>query len=452
MINKCNFNLNNVNITLNNLNYNVFFNNHLSFINLDNVILNTCYTKNKQIRILNNSLKTYLFSNYNSDLTFNFCKFNLTENEIVFIGHFNYYCQKFQTKLNNTKIDLKANKSKILDYIETQYNENKFIVQNCQVNRQIITDYKKIKITCHNTYLIDFNTNELLNTYGFLEENNNVFLNSKETLNSKYLLNTEVRDNIFIGNNFGNLNKGNNNIIITNQNGRSKDDNFSSQINNAFIIKSLQNDHCLITGNMQTNLVSINNNDYLESEFKKDYDLKLNVNGSIKASHYNNLIGTYTVKFKNFKDKKYAKDGMLLCIIDKFENDELLVELTKIENNPKVFGVYKIYNKDHLLSVGFENVLIINDTVANDTVANDSGDDDDDSDDNNDDHNINNIYIGDFITSSKILGYAKKQKNNMYMNYTIGKTLENINWNQIDTKIICNQVEYKYTLIKCKIY
>ncbi len=62
--------------------------------------------------------------------------------------------------------------------------------------------------------------------------------------------------------------------------------------------------------------------------------------------------------------------------------------------------------------------------------------------------NINgDINSGDYITTSNIPGYGQKQNDDLLHSYTLGKAIENVDWDSIKETVNYNGKEYKYYLI-----
>ena len=174
-----------------------------------------------------------------------------------------------------------------------------------------------------------------------------------------------------------------------------------------------------------------------ESENELLLDIKLNVNGGINAHHYLNFIGTIPVTFVNPEQKDTIKKGMLLSSFD-FINSENIkksncfnVTLTTKEKDKKCIGIYYGNNQedtriDFATITGITEILITN-------------------------LDEQNIEIGDYLTSSNISGYAVKQQDDIRYNYTICKSLENINWNNVNKCMIVENKKYKVIKVKCMI-
>lgn len=62
--------------------------------------------------------------------------------------------------------------------------------------------------------------------------------------------------------------------------------------------------------------------------------------------------------------------------------------------------------------------------------------------------NINgNIEAGDYITTSSIPGYGQRQDNDVLHNYTLGKAIENVDWDSVTDAVEFNGKNYKIYLI-----
>ena len=440
--------------------------------NTDNTINNTCIDNNNQLTETDNNLfEIHLSScsfnnldldindmnnltnnivNFNSDLCFNDCNFNFNlENIKSFLKHNNYYKKSFITKFNNCGIYLQCKdnnneEDNLIEYEETNYNKNSIFINNCQLNREMFNvheDYK-INIVSYNSHLILENgTIKQLNNNGCLDKLNNLILesdssiesnrfcsndndndNDNDNVNDVNVIDKNNKNNILIGNKLKNTIIGNNNIVISNL-----ENNELFKLDNKLIVKSLDKKKNIILGNLESNFLSINDNinrnennqNYYEQS--EENNLKLNINGSINASHYMNFKSLYPIEFEDNKHKNMAKHGMVLSCIDTFNK----VELSSNTNNPSNIGVYlSIDNKDFMIVNGIVDIWILC---------------------------SQNINIGDFITSSNVIGYGKKQNETNYNNFTIAKSLENVICSNITQEINFKSDIFKIKKVKCKL-
>lgn len=62
--------------------------------------------------------------------------------------------------------------------------------------------------------------------------------------------------------------------------------------------------------------------------------------------------------------------------------------------------------------------------------------------------NINGeIQTGDYITTSNIPGYGQKQNDDLLHSYTLGKAIEDVDWDKVTETVEYNGEEYKIYLI-----
>lgn len=62
--------------------------------------------------------------------------------------------------------------------------------------------------------------------------------------------------------------------------------------------------------------------------------------------------------------------------------------------------------------------------------------------------NINgDVEAGDYITSSNISGYGQEQGENLLHSYTLGKSIEDVDWDSVTEVVEHEGVSYKAYLI-----
>lgn len=133
------------------------------------------------------------------------------------------------------------------------------------------------------------------------------------------------------------------------------------------------------------------------------------------------------------------KEGLIISVIDteyiSINNTIMKTKLAKIEKDPTVVGILNqyIYNENLILPT---NISINSIGEGAIWVTNING----------------NISIGDYIVSSIIPGYGQKQDDNILYNYTVAKSISNIDWENINDNIYINNNNYKKCLIGCIYY
>jgi hypothetical protein len=145
-----------------------------------------------------------------------------------------------------------------------------------------------------------------------------------------------------------------------------------------------------------------------------------------------------------------AKEGMIVSVTGETQvrkdNDDSVsisstlptIELSKVANDKKVFGVFTSYTQLQ------EIHWFINESKESDRfatvnalgegrvlVTNING----------------NVETGDYITTSVIPGYGMKQDDDLLHSYTLGKAIENVEWNNVKETIRYKGKEYKVYLI-----
>lgn len=140
---------------------------------------------------------------------------------------------------------------------------------------------------------------------------------------------------------------------------------------------------------------------------------------------------------------KYLK-GMIVKVVDNLykDNDDVsttlpAVELAKNINDPSVLGVFS--NKVNLMNIEIYKDLINESDIG--VIINALGDGLVIVTDSNGD-----INIGDYITTSERPGFGQKQSDNVLRNYTVAKSLENVNWDDVE---IDSDFGFKWKRIAC---
>jgi len=163
------------------------------------------------------------------------------------------------------------------------------------------------------------------------------------------------------------------------------------------------------------------------------------------GTDYSPFTGAHEVKLtENFPVN--AKEGMIVSTIGKAkaridQNGSIsisstlpTIDLSNKVSDKAVFGVfYREIDKpeDHWNTEDFRLALINAVGEGRVLVTNINGD----------------IENGDYITSSEIPGYGMKQDDDILHNYTLGKALEKVNWDEVTETIEYNGKTYKVYLI-----
>ncbi len=115
------------------------------------------------------------------------------------------------------------------------------------------------------------------------------------------------------------------------------------------------------------------------------------------------------------------------------------VKLSDQENDPAVFGVFVTESPlppDHWYTSvkGKELYGVVNALGEGRVwVTNMNGD----------------VNLGDYVTTSRLPGYAARQKDDTLHNYTLGKITEKIDWDEVEDSIDYANVHYKKVLAAC---
>ena len=166
------------------------------------------------------------------------------------------------------------------------------------------------------------------------------------------------------------------------------------------------------------------------------------------GSNYQPFTGGHEVKLSS-KFPKDARTGLIVSVTGETQTRKYnksvsisstlpTVELSKDANDNKVFGAFVAYTvlpEDHWYldklkkSDRFATVNALGEGRV--LVTNING----------------NIEAGDYITTSEIAGYGMRQKDNLLHSYTLGKSIENIDWSNVKETINFQGKEYKVYLM-----
>ena len=112
-------------------------------------------------------------------------------------------------------------------------------------------------------------------------------------------------------------------------------------------------------------------------------------------------------------------------LIKNIVNTVVKVEISVVQNDKKVYGIYSGYNNDGIKvsAVGEGTMLVIN-----------MGED---------------IENGDYVCSSGLGGYGMKQADDILHSYTVAKVTENVVWNDVNEYVEISGVMYKKYMVGC---
>ena len=180
------------------------------------------------------------------------------------------------------------------------------------------------------------------------------------------------------------------------------------------------------------NALRVNGGGYF-GETLKAKTVHANNVSNFTGSHISKLLDMNVISDKICKvvnNKTVYKEGLIVNVKDSLEvdiNNSLFeIELSNKFNEKKIFGVINSYIDDDMYivnSLGEGGIW----------VTNINGD----------------IENGDYITSSCIPGYGCKQMSDMLHNYTVAKCCTNVDWNNVNDKIMFNGINYKVKFVAC---
>jgi hypothetical protein len=167
------------------------------------------------------------------------------------------------------------------------------------------------------------------------------------------------------------------------------------------------------------------------------------------GTNYSPFTGGHEVELSDDFPEEIEK-GMIVSVtgetkIRKTDNNDIsissvfpTVKLSNINNDKNVFGVFSaetFLDKEHWHvndSESSDRFAIVNAIGEGRALVT----------------NINGeIEAGDYITTSNIPGYGMKQDDDLLHSYTLGKAIENVNWDKIEETLEWNGEEYKFYLI-----
>jgi hypothetical protein len=154
----------------------------------------------------------------------------------------------------------------------------------------------------------------------------------------------------------------------------------------------------------------------------QDNYFNVDTNGNIKIKGgINNFKGLLEVKIDNYENN--IKNGMIIESSGKFVKNKIIAQICKTIKSKTIIGAY--INNSNIITSGTGYILVT-----------DIG---------------GEIKNGDYITSSEIAGYGQLQEDNILYNYTIAKSIQNINWNNINSSDVIeyNNKKNKYIIVAC---
>ena len=271
--------------------------------------------------------------------------------------------------------------------------------------------------------------------------------------------------NVVIGSRCAQVNHGSGNIFIGNESklALNATDNYTTFNNKLAIYKNNTTgvpQNPLIGGDFASGRVGINTISPEAFNIFSDItltDTKLVVNGGAIANSYSPFTGCHIVNFANSNIASNIEVGMIVSttgeIIKKSAvNTYCTVDLSKVQNDKRVFGVYAFSEN----STTNSNEYIINNN--NEYIKNPEYNAD-----------ITTLYYaaalgegcilisnyggeiqnGDYITTCPIAGYGSLQSDDILHSYTVAKCTETIDWSSINETIMHNGTLYKIYLTGC---
>ena len=160
---------------------------------------------------------------------------------------------------------------------------------------------------------------------------------------------------------------------------------------------------------------------------------------AILSSDINTYSNDFTEHDENAPNNLIFKRGLIVSARDSthisINNSIFNVELANTDNDKQVIGVFSnnYYPPEHerLHTNSNASINSIGEGAIWVTNIND------------------NILSGDYITSSSIPGYGKKQDDDLLHNYTVAKCITNVNWDNIVDTITYNNNTYKKAFVAC---
>lgn len=316
-------------------------------------------------------------------------------------------------------------------------------------------------------------------------------------------------NNILIGSQAGYNVDGDNNILITPSGGTGslttsnkfciyKDNEHQETFN-----ESTGKGKPLIYGDIVNKKLAINTNSTSNISIpSSNTNAILLVNGGVLANHFTPFTG---VHFINPLNPSVLKEGLILSSTGNTDKKGIIdvivdVDLSLVQNDKNVYGVYsgkETESYEDTTNKYIDNYVRYGKYYNYFTENNSKGDEkqtsnimieilESDSDESKyfDIYEVNEKYInpyfvsntitnttyklaalgegqvwvtningeienGDYITTSNIAGYGMRQNDDLLHNYTLGKCIENINWNNVSEIIEHNGSSYKKYLIAC---
>jgi len=241
-------------------------------------------------------------------------------------------------------------------------------------------------------------------------------------------------NNVYVGSGAGSNNpNGSDNIFLsTSSDGTTSYSNISPSLSNTFAVYQ-DNDistNPLLFGDLTNGRLVINDNEY--STAGGETAGKLFVNGGVEADSYTPFTGVHIIEIYN---DEIVEEGQIVVSrgdvrIMNSLNTIVTVEKSKKEKDKRVYGIYagyEIRNFNNMPTARVDKAAAVGEGTM--LVTNVNG----------------NIMNGDYICSSDIPGFGMLQDDDIVHNYTVAKSTEDVDWNNVSDVIVWQGEEYKNT-------
>ena len=385
-------------------NYKMLSKNHSNII-FKNILINLNSNKIQGIRFFHLENSHLKFDNlvFNINQTHNdFILFSTQLSKLKFISsHFNFKSESILDYFHNYSSDY--------DFISCSFDIPKHQEDNLRniILMHIINKYQKTsKIKYRNTTLPKLEDNYKLFTYSSHTELNNIDNIDKTDL---FYINCEfeVQDKSFelpdIKNN----------------------QNINTYFYNSYLVSKSSNNKLLQLdqlGNIINTHHNFNHND-INLNYLDLNTYRFKVKSEIQNESIEELSTVY--EFNNpIIEQSYS--GLLVSRIENQNN----FELTNIYRDKKVVGVINDIKTNQIIFKGSAEILLIQETYNSSTST-------------------RKIEYGDYITSSNFMGFGVIQDDDIQYNYTIAKTIQSLNWDNVYESLTYQNKKYKIARIKC---
>jgi hypothetical protein len=247
-----------------------------------------------------------------------------------------------------------------------------------------------------------------------------------------YMTTTSDGNNIYVGQYAGSNNPSGIDNIFLASNINAHYSNVSTTVSDRFVVyqdNELEiGPYPLMYGDISNSILAINNRSLAVDG--STTNTKLYVNGDCSANQFTSFTGAHFVDLEEENDKYEIEEGLILSSkgevrIKNIVNTVVKVEISVVQNDKKVYGIYSGYNNDGIKvsAVGEGTMLVIN-----------MGED---------------IENGDYVCSSGLGGYGMKQADDILHSYTVAKVTENVVWNDVNEYVEISGVMYKKYMVGC---